>query len=120
MKMLYLDVLLKNENLIVDAPWPGAIILAVWICSIIKSALLLIIILNSYFNSLLIVVLHANLIVFLLCCRYLFPPGRRCSDVVIVDTDEDSMLSSEVPGKQNPLVHSDKIPLSHSCSLLLH
>ena len=47
----------------------------------------------------------------LLCCRYLFPPGRRCSDVVIVDTDEDSMLSSEVPGKQNPLVHSDK---SHS------
>ena len=56
----------------------------------------------------------------LLCCRYLFPPGRRCSDVVIVDTDEDSMLSSEVPGKQNPLVHSDKIPLSRSCSLLLH
>ena len=56
----------------------------------------------------------------LLCCRYMFPPGRRCSDVVIVDTDEDSMLSSEVPGKQNPLVHSDKIPLSRSCSLLLH
>ena len=28
-------------------------------------------------------------------------------DDVIVDTDEDSMLSSEVPGKQNPLVHSD-------------
>ena len=56
----------------------------------------------------------------LLCCRYLFPPGRRCSDIVIVDTDEDSMLSSEVPGKQNPLVHSDKIPLSRSCSLLLH
>ena len=56
----------------------------------------------------------------LLCCRYLFPPGRRCSDVVIVDTDEDSMLSSEVPGKQNPLVHSETIPLSRSCSLLLH
>ena len=50
----------------------------------------------------------------------LFPLGRRCSDVVIVDTDEDSMLSSEVPGKQNPLVHSDTIPLSRSCSLLLH
>ena len=31
------------------------------------------------------------------------PLGRRCSDIVIVDTDEDSMLSSEVPGKQNPL-----------------
>ena len=56
----------------------------------------------------------------LLCCRYLFPPGRRCSDVVIVDTDEDSMLSSEVPGKQNPLVHSDTILLSRSCSLLMH
>ena len=41
-------------------------------------------------------------------------------DDVIVDTDEDSMLSSEVPGKQNPLVHSDTIPLSRSCSLLLH
>ena len=48
------------------------------------------------------------------------PLGRRCTDDVIVDTDEDSMLSSEVPGKQNPLVHSDKIPLSRSCSLLLH
>ena len=50
----------------------------------------------------------------------LFPLDRRCIDVVIVDTDGDSMLSSEVPGKQNPLVHSDKIPLSRSCSLLLH
>ena len=48
------------------------------------------------------------------------PAGSRCIDVVIVDTDEDSMLSSEVPGKQNPLVHSDTIPLSRSCSLLLH
>ena len=41
-------------------------------------------------------------------------------DDVIVDTDEDPMLSSEVPGKQNPLVHSDTILLSRSCSLLLH
>ena len=49
---------------------------------------------------------------FLLCLSVLFPLGRRCSDVVIVDTDEDSMLSSEVPGKQKPLVHSDTIPLS--------
>ena len=48
------------------------------------------------------------------------PLGRRYTDVVIVDTDEDSMLSSEVPGKQNPLVHSDTNPLSRSCSLLLH
>ena len=31
-----------------------------------------------------------------------------------------TILSSEVPGKQNPLVHSDTIPLSRSCSLLLH
>ena len=60
------------------------------------------------------------LIVFLLCLPVLFPLGRRCTDDVIVDTDEDSMLSSEVPGKQNPLVHSDTIPLSRSCSLLLH
>ena len=42
----------------------------------------------------------------------LFPLGRRCIDDVIVDTDEDSMLSSEVPGKQNLLVHSDTILLS--------
>ena len=48
------------------------------------------------------------------------PLSRRCSDVVIADTNEDSMLSSEVPGKQNPLAHSDTIPLSRSCSLLLH
>ena len=50
----------------------------------------------------------------------LSPLVRRDTDDVIVDTDEDSMLSSEVPGKQNPLVHSDTIPLSRSCSLLLH
>ena len=55
-----------------------------------------------------------------LCCRYLSPLDRRDTDDVIVDTDEDSMLSSEVPGKQNPLVHSDTILLSRSCSLLLH
>ena len=48
------------------------------------------------------------------------PLGRRGTDDVIVDTDEDSMLSSEVPGKQTPLVHSDKILLSRSCSLLMH
>ena len=48
------------------------------------------------------------------------PLDRRDTDDVIVDTDEDSMLSSEVPGKQNPLVHSDTIPLSRSCALLLH
>ena len=60
------------------------------------------------------------LIVFFLCCRYLSPLGRSCTDIVIVDTDEDSMLSSEVPGKQKPLVHFDTIPLSRSCSLLLH
>ena len=31
-----------------------------------------------------------------------------------------TILSLEVPGKQNPLVHSDTNPLSRSCSLLLH
>ena len=35
---------------------------------------------------------------------------------MIDDTDEDPMLSSEVPGKQNPIEHSDTIPLSRSCS----
>ena len=58
---------------------------------------------------------HASyraLIMFLLCLPVLFPLGRRCSDVVIIDTHEDSMLSLEVPGKQNPLVHSDTILLS--------
>ena len=45
------------------------------------------------------------------------PLDRRDTDDVIVDTDEDSMLSSEVPGKQNPLVHSDTIPLSLSPAL---
>ena len=54
------------------------------------------------------------------CLPVLFSLGRRCTDDVIVDTDKASMLSSEVPGKQNPLVHSDTIPLSRSCSLLLH
>ena len=52
------------------------------------------------------------LIEFFLSCRCLSPPDRRGSDDVIDDTDEDPMLSSEVPGKQNPLVHSDKILLS--------
>ena len=49
--------------------------------------------------------------VFLLCLPVLFPLDRRCTDDVIVDTDEDSMLSSEVPSKQKPLF----IPIqSHS------
>ena len=45
------------------------------------------------------------------------PLDRRDTDDVLVDTDEDSMLSSEVPGKQIPLVHSDTIPLSLSSAL---
>ena len=60
------------------------------------------------------------LIVFFLCCRCFSPLSRRCSDDVIDDTDEDTMLSSEVPGKQNPNEHSDTIPLARSCSLLPH
>ena len=47
-----------------------------------------------------------------LCLPVLLPLDRRDTDDVIVDTDEDSMLSSEVPGKQNSLVHSDTILLS--------
>ena len=60
------------------------------------------------------------LIELFLSCRCLSPLDRLCTDAVIVDTDEDPMISSEVPGKQNPLVHSDTIPLSRFCSLLLH
>ena len=60
------------------------------------------------------------LIVFPLCCRCLSPLDRRGFDDEIDDTDEELFLSSEVLGKQNPLVHSDTIPLSRSCSLLLH
>ena len=56
------------------------------------------------------------LIVFLLCCRCLSPLSRSCSDDVIDDTDEELLLSSEVPGKQPPL----NIPLeSHSLALAL-
>ena len=46
------------------------------------------------------IILCIALIVFILCLPVLFPLGRRCSDAVIVDTDEDPMLSSELPGKQ--------------------
>jgi len=60
------------------------------------------------------------LIVFFLCLSVLSPLSRRHSDDEFDDTDEDSLLSSEVPGKQNPIEHSDTIPLSRSCSLLLH
>ena len=55
------------------------------------------------------------------CVAGICPPlDRRDTEDVIVDTDEDSMLSSEVPGKQNPLVPSDTILLSRPCSLLMH
>ena len=60
------------------------------------------------------------LIVFLLFCRYLSPLSRRASGDEIDDTDEELLLSSEVPGKQTPIEHSDKIPLSWYCSNLLH
>jgi hypothetical protein len=46
----------------------------------------------------------------------LFPLGRRCFDVEIDVTDEDTMLSSEVPGKQTPL---SILIQSHSLALAL-
>ena len=70
----------------------------------------------SSIHSILPCHIHASycciaLIVFPLCCRCLSPLSRRCYDDSIVDTNEDSMLSSEVPGKQAPLF----IPIqSHS------
>ena len=75
---------------------------------------------HSYCHIIACIILCIALIVFLLCLSVLFPLGRCCTDAVIVDTDEDPMISSEVPGKQNPLVHSNTIPLSRSCSILLH
>ena len=60
------------------------------------------------------------LIVFFLVCRYLSPLSRCCSDDEFVDTDEELLLSTEVPGKQNPLVHCDTILLSRACSLIMH
>ena len=76
----------------------------------------------SSINSMLPCYDHASycciaLIVFSLSCRCLSPLDICCTNAVIVDTDEDPMISSEVPGKQKPLVHSDTIPLSRSCSL---
>ena len=56
------------------------------------------------------------LIVFLPCLPVLSPLSKRCSDDEFDDTDEELLLSSEVPSKQKPLF----IPIqSHSLSLLL-
>ena len=55
------------------------------------------------------------LIVFSLVCRCLSPLQQTCCDDVIDDTDEDSMLSSGVPGKQTPLsipIQSDSLALA--------
>ena len=60
------------------------------------------------------------LIVFFLCLSVLSPLSRRRSDDEFDDTDEELLISSEVPGKQTPIEHPDTIPLSRSCSLLLH
>ena len=63
------------------------------------------------------IILCIALIVFFLVCRWLSPLDSRDSDDEFDDTDEETILSPEVPGKQNLLVHSDTIPLSRSCSL---
>ena len=55
------------------------------------------------------------LIVFFLCLSVLSPLSRRRSDDVIDDTDEDPMISSEVPCKQTPLsipIHSHYLTLA--------
>ena len=47
----------------------------------------------------------------LLCCRYLFPPGRRCSDDAIDDTDEELYYLRKCQASKTPLF----IPIqSHS------
>ena len=72
---------------------------------------------HSFCHVIACIILCIALIVSFLYLPVFIPSRQTCTDDVIVDTDEDSMLSSEVLGKQNPLVHSDKIPLSRSCSL---
>ena len=47
------------------------------------------------------------------------------SDLIACEDTLDYLTEGQYPtttpsGKQNPLVHSDTIPLSRSCSLLLH
>ena len=42
------------------------------------------------------------------------------SDDVIDDTDEEIYYLQKCQASKTPLVHSDTIPLSRSCSLLLH
>ena len=75
----------------------------------------------SSINSILPCHVHASycciaLIVFFLCLSVLSPLSRRRSDDEFDDTDEDPMLSSEVPSKQSPL----SIPIrSHSLALAL-
>ena len=49
------------------------------------------------------IILCIALIVFLLCCRCLFPPDRRCSDVVIVDTDEELNYLPKCQASKTPL-----------------
>ena len=56
---------------------------------------------------------------------FLYVAGNCPPSVDVVSTMRSMtpmkiLLSLEVPGKQNPLVHSDTIPLSCSCTLLLH
>ena len=62
------------------------------------------------------IILCIALIIFLLCCRYLFPPGRRCSDVVIDDTDEELYYLQKCQASKTPLF----IPIqSHSLASAL-
>ena len=49
------------------------------------------------------IILCIALIVFLLCCRYLFPPSRRCSDVEIDDTDEELYYLQKCQASKTPL-----------------
>ena len=79
----------------------------------------------SSINSILPCHYHASyyciaLIVFPLVCRWLFPSVDVCSDDEIDDTDEELYYLQKCQASKTPLVHSDTIPLSRSCSLLLH
>ena len=50
----------------------------------------------------------------------LSPLDRRRSDDEFDDTDEELYYLQKCQASKTPLVHSDTIPLSRSCSLLLH
>ena len=76
---------------------------------------------HSFFH---VIIMHHNcciaLIVFFLVCQFFSPLSRRGFDDEFDDTDEELYYLQKCQASKTPLVHSDTIPLSCSCSILLH